>query len=285
MSNKQRYGKTRLSDEHKMQLAQISASIITVAVGAAALATGTVNPLVIAGIAGATTTSAGNIYKFWKTKPDNDLCKRLADQIEKVENPNPDIINHDMIEGILSAAAKKIEEKATQNNLKPYRDDPDALFREIWKEIVHKDPNTLKAEEYYKDVLRVISSNIQIGDIEMQRYLLDMPKEILEGTESVIKNANQEQTEEIKQSQKETLQQQTELLMNLLETKTAKQSSFEKNATPKSDNEYYLKCFTKPLFLEEDEDEDDIKTGKKKQGNACIYVCFSAFRRKRGKHC
>ena len=78
MSKKQSYGKTKLSDEHKMQLAQISASIITVAVGTAALATGTVNPLVIAGIAGATTTSAGHIYKFWKTKPDNSLCKTLA---------------------------------------------------------------------------------------------------------------------------------------------------------------------------------------------------------------
>ena len=188
MSNKQEYGKTRLSDGHKKQLAEISASIIAVALSAG-------NPLAVAG---ATVTAGKAIYEFLKEKPDHDLCKKLAAQIDEIENPDPEVINHDIIEGILSAAAAKIQEQAAKNNLIPYRENPDALFHDIWNEKLMKDQKTENAKGYFQAVLRVISQNIQIGEQEMQSYLLlALPKDIRAGVELIIEKANQVQTAEL----------------------------------------------------------------------------------------
>ncbi len=242
MSKKQSYGKTKLSTEHKKQLAQIGASIITVAVNAG-------HPLALAG---ATTTAAGAIYKFWKEKPDNDLCKQLADQIEDIDNPDPEVINHDMIAGILSAVARKIEEKAKKNDLIEYKKDTDALFLEIWNEMVHKDENTLKAEGYYREVLSVISKYVQIAENEMQSYLIAMPTDILEGVKSLLEESNREQTETITQAQEEANQKQTaDLKQFIIDILNQRDSlSDKKKAFPKADNQDYLDHFYAPLFLE-----------------------------------
>ncbi len=247
MSKNQGYGKTKLSDNHKKQLAKICASIITVAVSAG-------NPLVLAG---ATTTAAGSIYEFWKTKPDNDLCKKLSNQIEKIDNPDPEIIDHDMIESILIAAARKIQEKADKNDLLAYRENPDALFQEIWNERVHKDKD---AERYYRDVLRVISSNIQVSEIEMQAYLLDMPTEIIVKIKALLDASSREQTEVLKQ-----------FIADILNQRNAPSDKTE--PVSQADNQYYLNHFTEPLFLEEDEDEDDTEEDKKSKVTlASMYV-------------
>ncbi len=242
MSKNQGYGKTKLSDNHKKQLATIGASIITVAVSSE-------NPLAMVG---ATLTAGKSIYEFWKEKPENDLCKKLASDIEEIENPDPEIINHDMIAGILSAAARKIKEKADQNELIPYRDDPYALFRDIWGEMVHKDENTLKAEGYYREVLSVISKYVQIAENEMQSYLIAMPTDILEGVKSLLEESNREQTETITQAQEEANQKQTaDLKQFIIDILNQRDSlSDKKKAFPKADNQDYLDHFYAPLFLE-----------------------------------
>lgn len=252
MSKKQSYGKTKLSDEHKMQIAQIGASILAVAVSAGALAACKVNPLVIAGITGAITKTVGDIYKFWKTKPDNDLCKKLDSQIEEIAIPDPEVINHDTIAGILSAAADIIQEKTEKNTLIAYREDADALFQDIWHEMGHKYENAPEVMRYCKEVSAVISSNIQISDIEMQSYLLAMPTDILEGVKSLLEELNREQTETITQAQEEANQKQTadikQFIIDILNQRDS--LSDKKKAFPKADNQDYLDHFYAPLFLE-----------------------------------
>ncbi len=249
MSKNQGYGKTKLSDNHKKQLATIGASIITVAVSSE-------NPLAMVG---ATLTAGKSIYEFWKEKPENDLCKKLASDIEEIENPDPEIINHDMIAGILSAAARKIKEKADQNELIPYRDDPYALFRDIWGEMVHKDENTLKAEGYYRAVLRAISKNIQIGENEMQSYLFDMRNEIKsdlkKATEEIIRNTEGE-SEKTAEAVNRHMDEKISVLTNLIQS----QSGMTQNTDLCSDNEEYLDLFKRRLFLDSDNPDITLET-------------------------
>lgn len=241
--------KMNLTDDHKKQITNIVASILTVAASAG-------NPLAIAG---ATVTAGGAIYEFFKTHPDEKLIERLSSQIEEIDNPDPDSITSDRFNNMLEITSKKIEQKSKENQLINYITEPENLFNDVWNEITDgvlvQDESTRKAKGYYQRILRIISNNIELSKLEIQRIIL----EILDSLQDIpdnIQSCLKSKSDEIKQYIEEFNRKNDEIFQTLMQAIHSLRMNEQNQPMAKislhSDNRYYIKLFQTSLFLDKD---------------------------------